>query len=224
MANLFSTSIGKKVIMSLSGFFLMSFICVHLAINLCLLCGSDTYNMAAHFMATNPIIGIIEPILGIGFLLHILYSIFLTVKNYFARPVKYKMNKPDPISTWASRNMIILGVLILTFLVIHIIDFYWKLRFGEVTEVIIDGIKMHDAYALVTGAFINLWWVDLIYIVGAIALGFHLSHGFWSAFQTIGLDNKNWKPRLIFVAKIFSILIAAGYATIPIYFLLKFNI
>ncbi len=224
MTNLFSSSIGKKVIMSLSGFFLMSFISVHLTVNLFLLAGNEAYNMAAHFMATNQVIRIIEPILGFGFLLHILYSIVITVKNYKARPIKYKKNKPDPLSTWASRNMIILGILILTFLVIHIINFYWKLRFGEVTDVIINGLEVHDAYSLVSGLFINLWWANIVYLIGAIALGFHISHGFWSAFQTIGLDNKNWRPRLIFVAKLFSILIAAGYATIPIYFLLKLNI
>ena len=223
MANLFSSSIGKKVIMSLSGFFLMSFICIHLFINLFLLVGNEEYNLAAYFMESNPIIKIIEPILAIGFILHILYSIFLTLKNYFARPLKYKVNKPDPISSWAARNMFILGSLILTFLVIHIINFYWKLNYGEVQEFVYEGVIMHDTYALVSGMFINFWWVNIIYIIGATALGFHLSHGFWSAFQTIGLDNKNWKPRLIFVAKIFSVLIAAGYAVIPIYFLLKFN-
>jgi len=223
MVNLFRSSIGKKLIMSLSGFFLISFITVHLAINLCLLYGNETYNLVAHFMTTNLIIGIIEPILGIGFLLHILYSIYLTITNYKARPVKYKIRKSDPVSSWASRNMIILGFFILTFLIIHLINFFWKLNFGEVSEIIVNGVNMHDTYSLVSAVFINLWWVDAVYIVGAIALGFHISHGFWSAFQTIGLDNKNWRPRLILIAKLFSILIATGYAIIPIYFLLKFN-
>lgn len=221
MANLFSSSIGKKIIMSLSGFFLFSFILVHLTVNLFLLGGQEAYNVAAHFMETNPIISIIEPILGLGFLFHIVYSIILTLSNLRARPIRYKVSKPGSNSTWASRNMFVLGGLILTFLVMHIINFYWKLKFGEVSTVIINGVEMHDTYTLVTSLFINSLLFDIFYIVGAVFLGLHLSHGIWSAFQTIGLDNDIWRPRLTIISILFSIIIAAGFSIIPIYFFIS---
>lgn len=225
MAKFFNSSIGKKIIMSLSGFFLMLFIIVHLSVNLLLLLGDGSlFNLAAHFMDTNPVVSIIEPILGIGFLFHIIYSVIITTKNYFARPVKYKVKKPDFSSSWASRNMFILGGLIFTFLIMHIINFFWKIKFGEVSTILINGKEMLDTYTLVTQLFINYWWYDLTYVLGAIFLGLHLTHGFWSAFQTIGLDNKTWQPRLMIIAKIFAFIIAAGFAIIPLYFLIKSNI
>ena len=224
MANLFATSIGKKVIMSLSGLFLISFIIVHLCVNILLIFGDGTlFNKAAHFMDTNPVVSIVEPILGIGFLVHIIYSIIITTRNYFARPVKYKLSNPGANSTWASRNMFVLGGLILTFLIVHIANFFWKIKFGSVPYITINGEQVHDTYTLVSQLFINYWWYDLLYIAGAIFLGLHLSHGFWSGFQTIGLDNDKWKPRLSIAGTVFAVIIALGFSIIPLYFLIFFN-
>jgi succinate dehydrogenase / fumarate reductase cytochrome b subunit len=221
MANLFASSIGKKLIMGLSGLFLILFIMVHLGVNLLLLFGDGSlFNRVAHFMYTNPVVGVIEALLGIGFLLHIVFSVVLALENYYARPVKYKVKNSSATTSWVSRNMLILGGLILSFLIVHIANFFWKIKFGELPYITIHGTEMHDKYDLVTQLFINYWWYDLIYVLGAIFLGLHLTHGFWSAFQTIGLDNEIWRKRWTFFAKIFAIIIALGFAIIPIYFLI----
>src|SRR5690554_4305728 len=120
MSSFFSASIGKKFIMSVSGLFLILFLAVHLFVNILLLFddSGELYNQAAHFMATNPAIGLIEPLLGLGFLVHIIWSFVLEYRNWKARPVKYNKKNNSAASSWASRNMLVLGGLILVFLVI----------------------------------------------------------------------------------------------------------
>ena len=131
MSNFLTSSIGKKVIMSLSGLFLISFLCVHLALNLLLIFDNSgaLFNQGAHFMATNPIIKIIEPILAIGFIIHIIWASVLTLQNQKARPVKYALRNQSQNATWASRNMYILGAMVLIFLVIHLYNFWWNIKF-----------------------------------------------------------------------------------------------
>ncbi|HAF30904.1 MAG TPA: succinate dehydrogenase [Bacteroidales bacterium] len=223
MSGFLSSAIGKKFLMSISGFFLMLFLIVHLIINLLLLADTTgaTFNIAAHFMRTNPLVKIIEPLLAIGFLVHICYSFIISITNWRARPIKYEVNNPRENSTWISRNMIYLGILILLFLIMHVINFFWKLRFGEIPEIMVNGELMENTYSLVSGLFINYWWYDVLYILGAIFLGLHLTHGFWSAFQTIGLDNTRWKPRLKGIGIVYTIIITGGFSIIPIYFLIK---
>jgi len=223
MNGIFSSSIGKKLIMSISGLFLMVFLLVHLIVNLMLLVGNgEAFNGAAHFMATNPVIKIVEPILAIGFIIHILYASIITLLNRRTRPIGYIKTNSNGVTSWASKNMYILGGTILIFLVIHLANFFWKIKFGEVPTLSYDnGItQMEDAYSLVSGLFITYWWYNLIYIAGALLLGFHLSHGFWSAFQTLGWNNKIWVNRLETIAYIYAIVIAAGFTVIPLYFLL----
>ncbi len=225
MSNFLSSSIGKKFFMSITGFFLMTFLMVHLTVNM-LLVFDDTgalFNEGAHFMATNPIIKIVEPILALGFILHILYASLLTLSNMAARPVKYQRVNQKDASAWASRNMYILGTLIFIFLVLHIMNFYWKLKVSHtVAPVMVSGVEMHDAYTLVSGLFKTSLVYDLLYITGAVFLGLHLTHGFWSAFQTIGWSGNIWRKRLEVVGKIFAFLIALGFSIIPLYFIIKF--
>lgn len=220
MSNFFKASVGKKFIVSLSGLFLITFLLVHLAVNLFLLFGPDAYNQAAHFMATNPLIKVMEPMLALGFLLHILYTIVLTIANQRTRPQNYSMVDPSEASTWPSRNMFVLGGLIIFFLVIHLSNFWVKMKFGDMDYVLVGGVAMQDAYTLVSNKF-AIWWYDLLYVVGAIFLGLHLSHGFQSAFQTIGLNNQLWRKRWTFLGIVYSVLIAAGFSIIPLYFLIK---
>ncbi|MCF8374702.1 MAG: succinate dehydrogenase cytochrome b subunit [Bacteroidales bacterium] len=222
MSSIFSASIGKKLIMSISGLFLIVFLLVHLGINLLMLVSADAYNAGAHFMATNPAIKIMEPLLALGFVIHILYATILTLQNQKARPENYSTVNQSESSTWPSRNMYVLGGLVLTFLVIHIINFYWKIKVlggHDIPSVIVDGVEMHDTYWLVAGLF-KFWWFDVIYVIGAIFLGLHLSHAFWSAFQTLGLSNIVWRKRLHVIGQIYTYLIAIGFAIIPIYFLI----
>ncbi|KJF44369.1 MULTISPECIES: succinate dehydrogenase cytochrome b subunit [Draconibacterium] len=225
MSKFLTASIGRKFVMSLSGLFLVVFIAVHLGLNLLLIFDNsgDLFNQGAHFMATNPLIKIMEPILGLGFIIHIVWSFFLEYQNWKARPVKYAKKNMSGASSWASRNMLVLGGLVLVFLIIHIINFFVKMKFtGDplLAEVTINGEHMHNAYALVSSAFINSAALGIFYILGGILLGIHLSHGFWSAFQTLGLNNKHWLNRWKVIGTIYAILIAVGYAVIPLYFML----
>jgi len=221
MANFFKSSIGQKFLMSITGLFLIVFLCVHLLMNLLLLFDSsgNLYNEGAHFMATNPLIRIVEPVLALGFILHIVYATILTLQNQSARPVAYEVSYNNAKTTWASRNMWILGGLVFCFLIIHILDFFWKMKFGNVASVNIKGVEMEDAFALVSGKFKTLWWLDLIYVVGAIFLGLHLHHAFWSAFQTLGLNNAKWRKRLEVIGDVYTYFVAGCFAIIPLYFL-----
>jgi succinate dehydrogenase / fumarate reductase cytochrome b subunit len=225
MSSFFSASIGRKFLMSVSGIFLMLFLAVHLTVNL-LLIFDDTgelFNTAAHFMITNPIIRVVEPLLGLGFIVHIIWSFILEFSYWKARPVKYNKKDASASTTWISRNMIVLGLMVLVFLVIHIIDFYYVLRFtDQVSEVTIAGEHMEDTYTLVAELFKTNVLYDIIYIVGSILLGMHLAHGFWSSLHTLGLSNKNWMKRWQFIGKIYAIVIAVGFSVIPLYFLIKF--
>lgn len=222
MARFLSSSIGKKLLMSLSGLFLLSFLLVHLTVNSMILFDSsgDLFNRAAHFMSTNPIIRIVEPILAIGFILHIIYAVILTIHSLYTRPVGYDTQKPGNNSSWPSRNMFVLGLVILTFLVIHIANFFWKIKFTGhdlLTEVTINGEHMENAYALVTSYFIEWWWIVIVYLIGSIALGFHLYHAIWSAFQTLGWSNSIWRRRLTWFGLAVSVVIAGGFALIPLW-------
>ena len=175
MAGFLSSSIGKKFLMSLSGLFLILFLAVHATLNSLLLVGPEAYNEAANFMATNPFVKVMEPILALGFVIHILYAFILEIGNLGkVGPVGYKMAVRRHQSTWSSRNMIWLGLIILTFLVIHLANFFWKVKFGGAPE--IEGTNMHDTYKLVTSLFASNLWIDILYLVGAIALGLHLHH------------------------------------------------
>lgn len=227
MSNFLTSSIGKKFFMSITGFFLMSFLMVHLSMNLLLIFddSGDLFNKGANFMGTNPIIKIIEPVLAIGFILHILYGIYTWFGNFKARPVKYQKVNQSKSSTWASRNMIILGALIVIFLVLHLMNFWWKIKFAgdpALASVMVDGEEVENAYALVAGLFKTNLVYDLLYISGAVFLGLHLTHGFWSAFQTIGWSSDIWRKRIEVVATIFAYVIAIGFSIIPLYFILKF--
>ncbi|HUX54599.1 MAG TPA: succinate dehydrogenase cytochrome b subunit [Williamwhitmania sp.] len=218
MGNIFSSSIGKKLVMSISGLFLLLFLALHLTINLLLLVGSDAFNIAANFMGTNPIIKIMEPLLGLGFVIHITYATIITLRNQTARPQGYKTVDQSQASSWQSRNMYVLGLIVFTFLVIHISNFFWQLKFGAVPTVTVDGVEMHNTYLLVSSLFTTVWWINPLYIIGALALGYHLSHGFWSAFQTIGWNNSVWIKRLKVVSYLYAVVIAGGFSVISLYF------
>ena len=227
MSNFLSASIGRKVFMSLTGLFLISFLTLHLTLNL-LLIFDDTgvlFNQAAHFMATNPLIKIMEPILALGFIIHIIWAGWITLDNMRARPQGYASG--DQLLKWwaPSKNMFILGGMILVFLVLHIFNFWVKLKLtGDPTlsKPTGTGIEMHNTYELVKTLFVNFPLYDVLYIIGGILVGLHISHGFWSAFQTIGLSNINWMKRLKCLANLIGIIFAVGFSAIPIYFLLKF--
>ncbi len=226
MSKFLMASIGRKFLMSITGLFLVMFIGVHLTVNLLLIFddSGELFNLAANFMATNPAVKIMEPVLGLGFIIHIVWSFYLEYQNWKARPVKYLKQNLSGSSSWASRNMLVLGALVLVFLIIHIINFFWVIKFDphSMQTVVVGGKEMEDTYTLVADLFKASIVYDLFYVLGGVLLGIHLSHGFWSAFQTLGLNNKNWMKRLQFLAKLFAVIVAAGFSIIPLYFLIKF--
>ncbi|MCF8363640.1 MAG: succinate dehydrogenase cytochrome b subunit [Prolixibacteraceae bacterium] len=226
-----SASIGRKFFMSITGLFLITFIIVHMSINLLLIFddSGDLFNIAANFMATNPLIKVMEPVLALGFLVHIVWSVGITIQNMRARPVGYNKAIQSVNSTWASRNMFILGGLVLVFLGLHLFNFWWKIKIVgdpllEHITVMQGGIptEMENAYLLVSTLFKESIVYCLIYIAGGILLGLHVTHGFWSAFQTIGLNNQIWRKRFYVLANIIGWIFAIGFSVIPLYFMIKF--
>jgi len=210
-------SIGKKLLMALTGLFLILFLAVHLAGNLQLLLGDEgkAFNIYAHSMATNPFIKVVSYGNFFFILLHVVYSILLTRKNKSARKVGYAVSPKDSESTWASKNMGILGTILLIFIVVHLKGFWFESKFGSIPMATYDGEQYLDLYATVDFAYTNIWIV-LFYVVCMAFLAFHLSHGFTSAFQTLGLNHKKYSPIVKMIGKGFSILVPILFALIPI--------
>lgn len=225
MNSTLGSSIGKKLLMSLSGLFLISFLIIHLTVNSFLLIpdGGDFFNSAAHFMATTPAIRVIEPLLAVGFLIHILWGVKLTIQNRQARgSARYASGKKTGGVSWASQNMLVLGITVGAFLVLHIAQFWVKMKLTgdpllEHATVNIAGVdtEVENAYALVNYTFSYLW-VVIVYVIGAIGLAIHLSHGFWSAFQSIGFSNEIWRKRLSILGTLFAWVIGIGFSIIAV--------
>ncbi len=224
MSNILCSSIGKKLLMSITGLFLMIFLVIHLVLNSFLLFpdGGQLFNAAAHFMATNPGIRIMEPLLGLGFLIHIIWASILTAQNQKARGVnRYAASNNTLKVSWASKNMLVLGITIGAFLVVHIANFWVKMKIThdgmEHTTIDIAGVstQVENAYTLVNTTF-GMLWVVIVYVVGSIGLAIHLTHGFWSAFQSMGVSNEIWRKRLTNFGYLFVWFIGIGFSLIAI--------
>lgn len=208
MSKILFSSITKKFVMALAGLFLLTFLPVHLAINLMLLKSvPGPFNAAAHFMATFPLIKIMEVVLFSAILIHISWGIFLQIQNWFARPVGYSHSNKSETSFF-SRFMIWTGAIILTFLILHWFNFYF-IKLGFVKG------NAEDFYSVAHSLF-KIPAYDIIYLTCFALLGFHLFHAFYSAFQTLGLNHRLWNPIVRPIALIYAVLIPAGFASIPI--------
>lgn len=215
MSSFVSSSIGKKVVMALSGLFLIVFLTVHLVANLTLIIGEDAFNATSHFMGTNPLIQIMQPVLAIGFLVHIGLGIVFDLQNRSKTPVKYDIAKRSHASSFASRNMLVLGVAIFAFLVFHM-KIFFEMKFGAYS---VADANHYELVANVLGQPISA----IAYIVAFIALGIHLDHGFQSSFQSMGFNNHIWRKRMILIGRIYTILVAGGFSAIALFFLLGFG-
>ncbi|MCC6395571.1 MAG: succinate dehydrogenase cytochrome b subunit [Bacteroidetes bacterium] len=205
------SSVGRKMIMALSGLFLCSFLVVHLYINLFLF-KSDygvEFDAYSHFMATYPLIRPIEIVLFLGFLLHAIVGIWLWLMNRRARPVKYEVLKASENSALSSRIMWVTGIVVAAFLVVHINSFFITSRFLT---------PERSMFVIVREVFRNPWY-DAFYVVALGFLAYHLKHGFQSAFQTFGLRGTRYQRLIDLVAMIFWLLIPIGFAAMPLYFL-----
>jgi succinate dehydrogenase / fumarate reductase cytochrome b subunit len=202
------SSISKKFVMALAGLFLILFLPVHLIINFMLLKSDpEPFNKAAHFMATFPIVKIIEILLIIAILVHVFYGILLQIQNWLARPVGYVSGSKSETSFF-SKFMIWTGASVLTFLILHFFNFYF-IRLG-----LVQG-NPEDYYSVAYDLF-KIPAYDYIYLVCFALLGFHLFHAFYSAFQTLGLNHRIWTPVVKVIAWIYAVAIPLGYAFISI--------
>lgn len=222
LTNFFTSSLGRKVIMSLTGIFLITFLVVHLIGNLQLLLhdGGDQFNIYAAFMTTNPLIKTTSYLLYFGILLHAVQGWLIWSKNRAARgSQRYAVHVTRATNTNASaaKNMGWLGTIIAVFLVLHLYQFWLQMKLGTLDPVTIDGETVKNLYIPVAAAFSNIGYV-IFYVVCMIVIAFHLYHGFQSAFQTLGLNHRRWSPLIKLVGTIYSILIPLGFAIIPIYF------
>jgi succinate dehydrogenase / fumarate reductase cytochrome b subunit len=208
---LLKSSIGKKIMMALTGLFLISFLIVHCSVNAAIFYNDhgQTFTIWAHFMATNPVIRSIEIILVLGFVVHIIQGLMLWRENKKARPIQYAY-KDSKSSTWYSRSMALLGTLILLFLVIHTSNFWIpnrinQFKYGEELPI----------FEMMLEKFANPFEV-LIYIAGCFSLFWHLLHGFGSAFQSMGWRHLKYNSLIYLTGVIFSVTVSAVLAAMPI--------
>lgn len=213
MSWLIKSSIGRKFVQSISGLFLVLFLLFHMSMNLVLIFSYDAYNFIANeILGANwwAIIG--TGVLALGFVVHIIYAIILTLQNRKARGSdKYASASKTPVA-WSSKNMFVLGVFILLFLIVHLYQFWYNMQFKELLQ--LPGAR-EDSAQLVTEVLSN-GWVLAIYIVAFAALWLHLTHGFWSALQTVGWNNTKWMKRIKVIGNIFATIICLGFMIVAI--------
>ena len=215
--NAFSSSIGKKLIMGITGLFLILFLIVHCFINSLIFLndGGLVFNMGAEFMATNWLIRGSEVILMLGLIVHAVQGLRLTFQNQAARPVKYAVYNGEANSKWYSRSMGLLGTLLLIFLIVHLSNFWIVSRFtGIPTE---DANGREDLYAVMRLTFQNIWIV-VLYELAMVSLAYHLLHGFASAFQTMGWNHRKYSPLIKGFGVWYSIILSLLFAAMPVAF------
>ena len=210
----FLNSVMKKQFMGVSGLLLCGFVLTHLLGNLTLFVGSDAFNKYSYVLTSNPLIYLAEAgLLGI-FLVHLYFAVTLILENRAARPVAYAYaRKPSGRgATFASSSMPITGFLTLIFIVLHILS----LKFGTHYETEVQGVVMRDIYKTTIEYFqdpLHVLW----YVIAVCSLGFHVSHGFWSAFQSLGWNHPKYMPKIKLAAYAFGLLVAVGFSTLAIF-------
>jgi len=224
--NMFTSSVGKKLVMAFTGIFLILFLIVHAGLNACIWANDEglMFNKAAHFMGSFVVPRVLEIGLFIGIFLHILQGYMLTLENRNKRAVGYAVNYSKG-SKWYSRSMALLGTLLLMFLIMHIYHFWTPSRLGGIAGIkslsVFDknGVEYHNLYAEMKLVFENVY-VVILYVLACGSLGYHLAHGFQSAFKTIGIHNKRYHAIISSIGYGFSIFISLAFAMMPISFYL----
>jgi succinate dehydrogenase / fumarate reductase cytochrome b subunit len=220
MSGFFKSSIGRKVAMALSAFFLMFFLLQHLSINILSVLSPDTFNEVSHFMGTNPLVQfVLQPVLIFAVVFHFVMGFILELRNSRARNISYAKNNGAANSSWMSRNMIWTGLTILAFIGLHFVDFWFpemntKFIQGDWSGTIdgVEGLRYHEE---LVHKFANSARV-IAYVISFVFLGLHLAHGFTSAFKSMG-GTAGRKKTLQTIGKAYSIIIPAGFIFIAIY-------
>ncbi len=217
LVDFLKSSIGQKLTMSLTGLFLCSFLVVHLIGNFQLLYADAGYsfNEYAYIMTNHPAVKTISWGLYAMILYHAIWGVRISLTNQNARGRRGYSRMPKGTMSWTSKNMAVLGSFVFIFLVIHMKDFWFQMKFGSVPY--IDGSQeVKDLYTIVKAAFSELWYV-ILYVISMFFLGLHLKHGFQSGFQTLGLNHNKYTPLIKGLGLAFAILIPLGFAVIPVW-------
>lgn len=212
----FTSSVGKKLVMGLTGIFLILFLIVHAGLNACIWAadGGEMFNKGAHFMGANWVPRVLEIGLFAGILLHIIQGLLLTVENRKKRSIGYAVSYNDG-SKWYSRSMGLLGTLILLFLVLHLYHF-WLPNRSHQGFLLGEEINLYEKMKLE----FSVLWVVIVYVLGCISLSYHLAHGFQSAFRTLGVHNKRYNVMLTAIGYGFAIIVPLVFALMPVSFYL----
>ena len=217
---LIDSSIGRKLVMSISGTFLVLFLLFHSLMNIVVIISPESYNAICEFLGANWYALVATSVLAGGFVIHIVYALFLTFQNMRARGAdRYAVTSSQKGVSWSSQNMFVLGVIVLGFLILHMYNFWFKMQFAEMTGIHTGDFHPADGAAYVQQLFSSKVYC-VVYIVWLVALWFHLTHGVWSALQSLGLNNKTWLPRVKVIANVISTIIALMFMAVPVYFLL----
>lgn len=229
---IFNSSIGKKFIQAVSGAFLIVFLLLHATINFFSVIDSFTgkfgavaaddklfsagdglFKLGCDFMST-PVISIMVPVLALGFLVHIVYGCWLTFQNVRARGgfKRYEVSSKAAADSWSARNMFVLGIVILGIVFFHLFHFWAKMQMPELLHI---GTFENNPYLLLT-TVLGKWWILVIYLIWFAAVWFHLTHGFWSMFQTVGWDGSVWFKRVKVIGIIFASLICLMFVTVGV--------
>jgi succinate dehydrogenase / fumarate reductase cytochrome b subunit len=222
----FTSSVGKKLVMALTGLFLVSFLVVHVGLNSCIYNDltifdptddGKMFNKAAHFMGASYVIRIMEIGLFIGFIIHIIQGYVLEAKNRSRRGTGYKVNMGTRGSTWYSKSMGLLGTLLFLFLIMHISHFWIPSRITGLPgkQYAPGGPQVHDLFSRMVDVFQNPWIV-LLYVIGCISLAWHLLHGFQASFRTLGVHNKKYIKLIRATGVAFSIIVPLLFALMPV--------
>jgi succinate dehydrogenase / fumarate reductase cytochrome b subunit len=216
----FTSSVGKKLVMALTGLFLITFLIIHVSINACIFNdlvdtndNGDMFNRAASFMANSVLVRTLEYGLFLGFFIHIIQGYVLEAKNLSRRGTGYKINPANKTSKWYSRTMGLLGTLLLLFLIMHISHFWIPSRITGLQEV--EGKSYHNLFAEMLDVFQNPFIV-VLYVIGCISLAYHLLHGFQSAFRTLGVHNNRYVKLVKGLGTAFSIIVPLVFASMPV--------
>lgn len=217
MSWLLNSSIGRKFIMALSGFALIMFLLFHMSMNLVLIFSIEAYDMICDLLGTNWYAIAASMGLAVLFIVHIIYAVILTIQNRKSRGNDKYASSSGTVIEWSSKNMFVLGLVIIAFLLLHLYDFWYKMQFSELFH--LSGAEPHGS-VIALELFKSPIHVG-IYLIGIIALWFHLSHGFWSMFQSVGFNGKIWMPRLKNLGYVVAAVICLGFATVPLFFYAK---
>lgn len=217
-----NSSLGRKVVMSVTGLFLLLFVTFHVLMNAVALISPRGYNLVCEFLGANWYALIATVILAAGFVFHIIYAFWLTLQNRKARGNdRYAVTTRPKSVEWASQNMLVLGIIVILGLILHFANFWYKMQFAEIIgDHFLGEYGPTNGAAYIASTFSQPVYV-IVYLIWLIALWFHLTHGFWSALQTLGWSNKIWFERWKLIGNVYSTLVVLGFAVVVVIYFFK---